>query len=342
MLITKKTKIIEGVEFKDADFNALIQNGEPYILKGALRNAPLVIAGMQSYAKAKSHLLSYAGNQPFLSYVADASANGRFFYNEDISGLNFSTEYLSLDDFFKKIEISKKNTDGMSFYVGSADLERHFPGLLEDDDLELHGNIFKEHAPQIGIWLGNKTTAATHYDASNNVAACLVGKRRFTLFPPNQIANLYPGPLEPTPGGQVVSLLDLKSPDFMRFPKAKKAFEAGQIADLEPGDVLVYPAMWWHQVEALDDFNVMVNYWWNESASFIDDPSVTLLHALLSLRDRPEYEKNAWREIFNYYIFNDANTPRAHLPQHSLGALDSIDPLIARRLRAKLIKKMNR
>jgi hypothetical protein len=98
---------------------------------------------------------------------------------------------------------------------------------------------------------------------SNNIAVCAVGHRRFTLFPPDQVANLYPGPLEPTPGGQVVSMVDFDAPDFDHHPRFRDALAAAQVAELEPGDVLVYPALWWHQVEALDPFNVLVNYWWN-------------------------------------------------------------------------------
>ena len=145
---------------------------------------------------------------------------------------------------------------------------------------------------------------------SNNLACCMVGRRRFTLFPPDQIANLYPGPLEPTPGGQVVSMVDFRAPDFDRFPRFRDALDAAEVAELEPGDVLFYPAMWWHHVEALDPFNVMINYWWNASPAFMDTPMTTLLHALLSLRDRPEHEKAAWRALFDYYVFGPADTRR--------------------------------
>jgi hypothetical protein len=202
--------------------------------------------------------------------------------------------------------------------------------------------MFARNPPLGSIWIGNRTTATAHFDMSHNLAVCAVGKRRFTLFPPEQVENLYPGPLEPTPGGQVVSMVDFRDPDWQRFPRFREAVAAGQVADLEPGDVLFYPALWWHHVEALEAFNVLVNYWWNTSPAFMDTPWNTILHGMLSLRDRPEPEKQAWRALFDYYIFGPGDRPVAHLPEAAQGALAPLDDMRARRLRAMLLNKLNR
>ena len=53
----------------------------------------------------------------------------------------------------------------------------------------------------------------------------------------------------------------------------------------------------------------------------MDTPQNTLLHALISLRDRPEPEKQAWRELFDYYVFGPAERAGAHLPEHARGNL---------------------
>ena len=111
---------------------------------------------------------------------------------------------------------------------------------------------------------------------------------------------------------------------------------------MEPGDVLVYPAMWWHHVEALADFNVLVNFWWNAVPGYVDSPQITLLHALLSLRGRPAGEKAAWKALFDYYVFGDADAARAHLPEHVHGALAPLDDTLARRLRAQVTRKLQR
>jgi hypothetical protein len=92
----------------------------------------------------------------------------------------------------------------------------------------------------------------------------------------------------------------------------------------------------------LDPFNAMINYWWNTSPGFMDSPHNTLLHALLSLRDRPEQERSAWREIFDYYVFGPPERAREHLPEAARGNLAPLDETKARRLRANLLSRLNR
>jgi hypothetical protein len=277
-----------------------------------------------------------------VGYTGDPEIKGRYFYNEDLTGLNFTAEQVPLAEYLDRIAVHLDDPDTPSFYIGSTDVGQYLPGLRDENDLALNHPMFERNPPLVSVWIGNRTVASAHYDMSNNIACCMVGRRRFTLFPPEQVHNLYPGPLEPTPGGQVVSMVDMTAPDCERYPRFREALAAAQVAELEPGDVLFYPALWWHQVEALDAFNVMINYWWNLSPAFIDTPQTTLLHALLSLRDRPEAEKRGWRELFDYYVFGPSERAGKHLPEHARGALAPMDEITARRLRAMLLNRLNR
>jgi hypothetical protein len=137
-------------------------------------------------------------------------------------------------------------------------------------------------------------------------------------------------------------MVDFTRPDFEHFPRFADALAAAQVAEMEAGDVLVYPALWWHHVEALAEFNVLVNFWWNAVPGYIDSPQTTLLHAMLSLRDRPATEKAAWRTLFDFYVFGNADEPRRHLPEGARGPLAPIDDTLARRLRGLVTRKLQR
>ena len=340
--IARKTEVVTGLAPGAIPYGELLEAQKPVVLKGVASDWPLVQKGRESAQAAITYLTRFDGGRPVVGYTGAPEIGGRFFYNDEVTGLNFDAKRVPLGEFLGRIEQHLGDPDAPSFYIGSTDLDLFLPGIRSENDLALNHPMFAANPPIASIWIGNRTIATAHFDFSNNIACSLVGRRRFTLFPPDQIANLYPGPLAPTPGGQVVSMVDFRDPDFDRFPRFREALAAAEVAELEPGDALFYPAMWWHHVEALEPFNVMVNYWWNTSPAFIDTPMTTLLHGLLSLRDRPEPEKQAWRELFEYYVFGPGERPAEHLPEHARGLLAPLDETAARRLRADLLQRLNR
>jgi Cupin-like domain len=341
-IVQKRTREIHGVQLAEVEFAALLAEGTPVILKNAVAHWPLVAAGLESTTAAMAYLRQFDGGAPVVAFTGQPEINGRFHYNADVTAMNFTAARAPLDTVLCNIAAALGQEGAPAYYIGSTDVDRFLPGLRADNDLPLGEPMFRANPPIVSAWIGNRTTAAAHFDYSNNIACNAVGRRRFTLFPPDQIANLYPGPLEPTPGGQVVTMVDSANPDLALYPRFAEAMAAAEIAELHAGDVLFYPAMWWHQVDALAEFNVMVNYWWNTTPAFIDTPMTTLQHAMLSLRDRPDHEKAAWRALFDYYIFGDPAQPVAHLPEHILGPLAPMTDMTARRLRAQLLSRMNR
>jgi hypothetical protein len=338
--IARKTPVMEGVAPDAVPYDELMAAGQPTVIKGLVRDWPL--ARTDSPERAADYLKSFYQGRRIVAFVARPERKGRFGYTEDGTQLDFESDRGLLDEYLDRILLHLDDDQAPSFYIGSTDVDRFLPGFRAENDLVLNHGMFAANPPMVGAWIGNRTTALAHHDMSNNIACCLVGRRRFALFPPEQIENLYPGPLEPTPGGQVVTMTDIDAPDFERFPRLREALAAGEVAELEPGDALFYPAMWWHQVNALEPFNVMINYWWNTSPQYMDTPQNALLHALLCLRDRPEQEKRAWRAMFDYYVFGPADRAGAHLPEAARGSLAPMDEMKARRLRAWLLQRLNR
>src|SRR3546814_18997998 len=73
--------------------------------------------------------------------------------------------------------------------------------------------------------------------------------------------------------------------------------------------------MWWHHMEALDAFNVLVNYWWRQSPAWMDTPMNALMHAIMTVRDLPPAQRETWREVFRPYVFEHDETTARHIPE---------------------------
>jgi hypothetical protein len=170
----------------------------------------------------------------------------------------------------------------------------------------------------------------------------VTGRRRFTLFPPDQLPNLYVGPFDFTLSGPPVSMVSLYEPDFERYPKFKTALEHAQTAELGPGDALYIPYFWWHHVESLERFNVLVNYWWNPARTFGGSPLDCLLHGVMALRDMPPAQREAWRVAFDHYVFQRNGEPMAHLAPENRGMFGTMTAERAREIKSILVKILGR
>ncbi|MFQ3236481.1 MAG: hypothetical protein ACI9C4_002053 [Paraglaciecola sp.] len=337
-----KVRVLVGITPQSIPFDELFSQAQPVILKGLVKDWPLVKAGQESADEVMTQLELHYSKRPMLVYKGPPEIKGRFAYDETCTGFNFSIGSSTIPDVFNAIKRQLSHFEHDYFYINSLRFDEGFPTLSQTHKLDFDHSEFNNNQPLAKIWLGTESIAAAHYDQPKNIACCVLGKRRFTLFPPEQVHNLYPGPLTPTPGGQVVTMADLSDPDFSRFPRLKNALENAYVADLEPGDALYYPNMWWHEVEAFDRFNAMVNFWWMTAEPYLGNPMDALMHAMMSVRDRPVKEKEAWKALFDYYIFADSEQVRAHLPPESQGLLATMDDNQARRLRAMLRNNLNR
>ncbi len=146
--------------------------------------------------------------------------------------------------------------------------------------------------------------------------ACVVaGKRRFTLYPPEAVADLYVGPIDFTMAGRPVGLAAGSPPGDARYPQFENWRDRAAVVELEASDALYLPKLWWHQVEATEQFNVLVNYWWDAFRQGPDAPTLTMMLAMIAIAERPAAERAAWRALFDHYVFRPGGHPLAHLPR---------------------------
>jgi len=315
----------------------VLGSAEPILIRGLVGHWPIVRAASESPAAVEEYLRRFYAGAAVNAVYGKPDARGRLFYNEDLSGFNFETVKSRLDSVLDDIRATSHAAEPAGVYVGSTPVEKVLPGFRSENDIRLD-----VPNPLVSIWLGNRSRIAAHFDQPDNVACCAVGRRRFILFPPEEIANLYPGPIDFTPAGQIISMVDFEEPDFEKYPRFREALEHAQVADLEPGDALYVPSMWWHHVESLEVLNVLINYWWNATPSYMDAPANVLEYALLAVRDLPKTQREAWKAIFDFYIFEFEEESIGHIPEGRRGVLGPLDAMSARRLRAQLLRKINR
>lgn len=309
----------------------------PLVLRGLADQWPLIEKARASSAAACDYLLEYYTGEPVTTFTAPAGAAGRIFYTDGLTEKNFEQAREPLDDVLSKLLESESAPDAPTIYVGSRVMDQYLPGLGEENSLPLG-----EVKPSVRIWIGNRTTVAAHYDVLENVACVCAGRRRFTLFPPEQLRNLYIGPVDFTPAGQSISLVDLDDPDFDKFPRFAEALEHARVAELEPGDAIYIPAMWWHAVQGLEKFNILINHWWRDVPDYMGAPGDALLHAMLSIRDLPREQRDAWQVFFNHYVFEADDEVAEYIPLSRRGVLGRLDDETARRIRALLRNNLNR
>jgi hypothetical protein len=315
----------------------VLQSTQPLVLRDLVAQWPVVQAALRSDADVVDYLRRFDSRKPIIYMTTPAEKKGRFFYNEDLSGFNFQRYRGPMSGTLDRILHAASHPGSPSLYMGSTMLDVFLPGFRENNPLRLDAQEQK----LANIWIGNNTRIAAHQDLPDNLACVAAGRRRFTVFPPNQLANLYIGPLDFNPAGQPISLVDFHEPDLARFPRFEEAMAHAQVAELAPGDVLMIPSMWWHHIEALESFNVLVNYWWRSVPAYMGTPVNALMLALMTVRDLPLEQRRIWQEVFRHYVFEPGEATADHIPESARRILSPLDEERAREMYAQLMQRLS-
>ncbi|MFZ2995812.1 cupin-like domain-containing protein [Sphingobium sp.] len=312
--------------------SALAVRCRPTVIRGLCAQWPAVRAARASDAQAAAYVAQFDAGISTEALVGDAALGGRYYYDSDLTGVNFTRETAAVVDHLRHIVTAGTDTDAPTRYLGSLPIDQYLPGFAQDNGLAI---LPPSAAPR--IWMGNASVIACHYDSYDNLACVVAGHRRFTLYPPEAIADLYVGPIDYTLAGQPVSLA-AGSMDNDRYPRFANARDGAMIVDLSPGDALYLPKLWWHQVEAQSPFNILVNYWWDNFSHGPDAPYTSLLLAMIAIAERPEPERAAWRAFFDHYVFRPDGHPLAHLPAEKHGILGPLASGNYGRIRALVMR----
>ena len=317
----------------------LLTGDQPHVVRSAFAHWPVVQAARQSDEALARYLMGFYRGMRVGLFQLPPEAKGRAFYaDESLQTFNFTRHIGTLDQVLTGLlGLATAVGETPSLYVGSTTVEAVLPGFLDVNRLGLG-----DRDALVSLWLGNRSRVAAHYDLPDNLAVVAAGRRRFTLFPPEQIHNLYMGPLDPTPAGQPISLVDFTAPDFERFPRFQRALDAGFVAELEPGDAIFIPSMWFHHIEGLSPVNLLINAWWRQTPKHMDSPVSALHLALMTMRNLPAKERRIWQHHFQHFVFGADASTWAHIPEAARGLLELDDDTTARQARAQLLSQLKR
>jgi hypothetical protein len=317
-----------------AAFDAIVGAERPVVIQGLLDVWPALAAGRQGPAALNAYLKTMDIGMPAPVMEAPAATGGRFGYGADLREFAFSKRQAGIGETLDRIARLLGDPDAPFVAIQMMPLASHMPAFMRENPL---GLMSPKVMPR--LWVGGAVRTQTHNDRDHNLACVIAGRRRFVLFPPTQVANLYVGPLDNPPP---LSLVDPEAPDLARFPRYRDAYAAAQVAWLEPGDALFVPKYWWHHVASLDPYNAMVNWWWGDTGAGLERANDVFLTALLAFKHLPPGERAYWRAMFQAHVFADDGEASAHIPDALKGALGPMSPSfranLARQLKMALLK----
>ena len=294
---------------------------QPVLLKGQVQDWPVVRAAIEGEQTLRAAISANAARESVLVSIGAADARGRFHYADNEYRLNFERTEMAFADLLDLLEAEAGKVSVKAIALQGQSADRILPGFSG-----VHPMSLLPPTVQPRLWIGNAVHVAIHNDELENIACVAGGRRRFTLFPPEQIGNLYMGPFELTPGGTPISMADPVEPDLEKFPRFANALANALVAELEPGDALYVPYQWYHHVQSLEGFNMLVNYWWDPARQDLGSPWDALLHGMIALRGLPADQRKAWRAAFDHYVFLEHGDPGEHLPPDWRGVLGATSP----------------
>jgi hypothetical protein len=216
---------------------------------------PVVVKGGMKDWRALSAWTLDSFRQRFGHIVinASASSNGIFTGDPDKGFVNL-LEQMRFDRFLDLIT-GKVGSD-KKYYFQQFPFSGEFANLLEDISTPTY--IDKASIVATNLWLGPRgSISPLHYDIAANFFCQVSGAKRMVLFPPDQTAYLYPFPA--TSQIPHMSQVDINNLDRSKFPDFTKATATDAL--IGPGDILLLPAQWWHQVHSLS-MCMSVNFWY--------------------------------------------------------------------------------
>ena len=335
-LKTPKFSFKKAVEIKivptKKKLNTIIESRRPIIFRGYVNDWPIM-----KYNKSMGAILEYLQCHSKKKNNHAVAIGSNKINNE--MGL---TEQMKVNHIYKtwnfnkfKTELINKNSIDTNklLYLQASSIKSNFPKLYTQLNQK-----FAHYSINPKIWIGDGQLTPIHSDSEHNFTCCVCGIKRFIIFPPQEIGNLYLSPIDKNPAGTPVSTINTLNYNLSTHPKFELALKKAIMAELYPGDVLFLPAGWYHEVQS-EGFNTMINYWWKDiSAAEFANAKEAFNISMASIKNLPKEYRDYWKIWFDHYVFQINGDPYEHIQQRHQGVYGKSTPYRKKKLKILIDK----
>ena len=292
-----KQKVVEIPRVSDVSFEMFQQ-----IYK---ERKPVIITGvdfgkcLESW-KDPSYLKEMMGEQKVSVHVTKNT-------NLDFLNKNFQFQVMPASHFVDKL-FDQENKEkyyfrslGENVRKDVSDIFSSYPQISQDFVVPSIVPMAKERyfssclrfsSKQIRMW--------THYDIMDNILCGIVGRKKITLWSPDQYPNLYVNESSS-------HVLDIENPDLEKYPNFANASPRYE-SILNPGEFLFLPACWFHNVITLDScisINIFFKHLKDESYASKDlygnKDLVVAEEQMQKIEEAFQNLQNTLPDYFNFY-----------------------------------------
>ena len=120
-LMGQPVRRIAGISPCAIPFDDLFAAQEPVVIEGLASGWPLVERGLAGPTEAADYLRQFGGDSTVTVFTGPPEICGRFHYNADLTGMNFTSARESLADVLDRVLATSGRADEPAIYVGSTD-----------------------------------------------------------------------------------------------------------------------------------------------------------------------------------------------------------------------------
>ena len=223
----------------------LHQPTQMQILEAMEQSMPVVITGLEPSPPCKDWTIDKLAQQ----------------FGDAIVRVRSATQQQTMKEFVKELKdfIATPYDKMVEGFVKPYTEGAPLPEAMWEDFGPLFFNREDFMPPQ--LWLGavptHIPTSSLHRDPHTGFLLQVIGRKRLDLYSADQADLLYP---HKAYNNYQPCWFKPEDPDYSLYPKAQNAKFIS--VTLEPGDIIIQPAGWFHQVYAQDSPNMSVSYFW--------------------------------------------------------------------------------